>query len=127
MPAGKKVLLDTNFLLIPGQLGVDIFNELERLGFSLNKVKILDKTLKELEKIVETQKGKAKQSAMLAKSLIKAKNVEILPTKGSDYVDELLIELKDKYIIATQDKDLKTKLKNIIVLRQKKYLQLIEG
>ncbi|HEY9247347.1 MAG TPA: DNA-binding protein, partial [Candidatus Methanoperedens sp.] len=29
----RKVIIDTNGMMIPGQFGVDIFLELERLGF----------------------------------------------------------------------------------------------
>jgi len=127
MPTSKKVLLDTNFLMIPGEIGVDIFNELERVCQFEYQVYILDKTVKELEKIVEKQKGKYKEAAKLGLSLIKAKNIEIIPTEGDQYVDDILVELQNEYIIATQDKALKTKLKNIIILRQKKYLELIEA
>ncbi|MBI3031923.1 hypothetical protein HYY69_00470 [Candidatus Woesearchaeota archaeon] len=127
MPDGKKILLDTNFLLIPGSLGVDIFRELENTCNFNYELYVLDKSLEELKKIVEQQTGKDKQAAQLALKLVQAKKIKILTIPSQDYVDDILVHLKDEYIIATQDKDLKRKLKNVLVLRQKKYIQLIEA
>lgn len=127
MPNGKKILLDTNFLLIPGSLGIDIFTELERTCQFKYELYVLDKSLEELKKIVEQQTGKNRQAAQLALKLVQAKNIKILAIPSQDYVDDILVQLKDEYIIATQDKDLKRKLKNVLVLRQKKYIQLIEA
>jgi len=124
----KKIILDTNFLLIPAQFHVDIFSEIDRIcdfSYSLN---VLDKTLDELNNIVEKQRGKHKRAALLALRLLKAKKVKVIKTKKDKYVDDILVDLaKEKeIIIATQDKELKKQLeKPIIVLRQKKYLKII--
>lgn len=121
----KKIILDTNFLLIPAQFHVDIFSEIERIcdfSYSLN---VLDKTLDELNNIIEKQRGKHKQAALLALKLLKAKKVKVIKTKKDKYVDDILVDLaKEKEtLIATQDTELKKRLKNsIITLRQKKYL-----
>jgi len=124
----KKIILDTNFLLIPAQFHVDIFSEIERICVFSYSLNVLDKTLDELNNIIEKQRGKHKQAALLALKLLKAKKVKTIKTKKDKYVDKLLIGLaKDKeIIIATQDKELKKRLeKPIIVLRQKKYLKII--
>ncbi len=121
----KKVILDTNFLLIPSQFKVDIFSEIDRIcdfGYSLN---ILDKTFDELKKIVEKQKGKHRQAALLALKLIKAKKVKAIKTKKDEGVDDSLAALAkaNDVIVATQDKLLKKRIKKpVITLRQKKYL-----
>ncbi len=127
MPEGKRILFDTNFLLIPSSLGIDIFTELEKICHFKYTLYVLDKSIDELNKIITTQTGKPKQAAQLALKLIPAKNINIVSTNTDAYVDDILVGLKNEYIIATQDKDLKRKLKNVLILRQKKYIQLIEG
>ena len=46
----QKILLDTNFLLIPAAFNVDIFSEFNRI-FPKNKLFILDKSIGELRNI----------------------------------------------------------------------------
>lgn len=127
MPEEQKILLDTNFLLIPAQFGVDIFTELQRVCDFRYKLYIFDSTLKELENIGEKQKGKQKEAAKITLLLIKNKNINIIPA-DSAYVDKAVLGLPKGYIIATQDFGLKAKLKEkgfkIITLRQKKYLEM---
>ncbi|RMF56029.1 nucleotide-binding protein, partial [Candidatus Woesearchaeota archaeon] len=129
--------LDTNFLLVPGQFGVDIFKELDRICYFNYKLFIIPETMKELLKIAETQKGAHKRAAELAVSLLKAKNVLTAKTEKNkkrgvfQSVDDLIIETAttQDFIVATQDKELKKKLLNkgvaIITLTQKKYLKLV--
>lgn len=132
MPFSKKILLDTNFLLIPAVFKVDIFTELQRICDFKYKVYILDKSIKELQKIVEKQKGKHREAAKLALILIKFKKTGIISTKSRKSVDDILYELAGKgkdVIIATQDKKLRKKIKNkggkAIILRKKQYLEII--
>jgi hypothetical protein len=125
-PEMKKIILDTNFLLIPAQFGVDIFDEISRICNFEYELLVLDKSIDELKKIVRTEKGKNRAAAKLALALVKAKT-GLMKTKSGKGVDDLLVELSRKdCIIATQDRLLKRKLKTpIIVLRQKRHLQLI--
>ena len=122
----KKIILDTNFLLIPGELKVDIFSEIDRIMDESYQLYILDKTIDELNNIIQNQKSKHRLAANIAKELIKDYKIKIIKTETDDYVDNQLLKQKDA-IIATQDKDLKTKLKTqktpVIELRQKKYLK----
>jgi len=128
----KKILLDTNFLLIPAQFRVDIFSEIERICNFNYKLHILDRTIEELDSIIEKQKGKSKDAAKLALKLIKLKKISIIKTKEKLATDRLIIKTANKkeFIVATQDKFLKKQLKTentaLIVLRQKKRL-LLEG
>ena len=69
----KKILLDTNFLLIPSQFKVDIFSELERICIFNYKLYVLDKTVDELKYIIEKQKGKHKEAAKIGLQLLKLK------------------------------------------------------
>lgn len=119
-----KTLLDTNFLMAIGQFKVDVFSQLG------NQIYILDRTLQELKTITKKQSLKNKKAAKLALELIKTNKVKTIKTTSAKKTDDLILETakKHKYIVATQDKLLKQKLKQnkvkIITLRQKKYLLL---
>ena len=127
----KKILLDTNFLMICFQFRVDIFTQIDKISTFQYKIFVLDKTLEELKNIVEKQKGKNKEAAKIALKLIAIKNIGIIKTKGNEKTDDILLDIaaKDDYIVATQDKDLKRRLINqnvsVIILRQKKILAIV--
>ena len=123
----QKIILDTNFLLIPYQFHVDIFSEIDRIILEKYRLYIVDKTIDELKKIIKDkeQKGKHKLAATLALQLIKAKDVKIIKTKQDKSVDDIIANLEG-YTIATQDIGLKKRLKcRIITLRAKKTLILV--
>ncbi|MBU2633865.1 MAG: hypothetical protein KJ674_01325 [Nanoarchaeota archaeon] len=111
----KTIILDTNFLLIPYNYKIDIFTEIERICHFKYQLSILDKTLDELKKL----KGEK-----FTLNLIKQKNIKVIKTKTTKYVDDILKVSED--IIATDDKPLIKQIKNkpLIILRQKKYLEL---
>jgi hypothetical protein len=125
----KKILLDTNFLLIPVQFKVDIFSEIERIMFEPYKLYIIDKTIDELNKIAANRKQKLKnrKAAKLGLQLIKAKKVNIIKTEEDRYADDIIAGLEG-FIVATQDIELKRRLRakkvKIITLRSKKKLIL---
>lgn len=130
----KKIILDTNFLLIPGEFKVDIISEIERICKFNYTLWIVDKTIDEIENIIETaEKQKSRMAAKLAKQVIKKNSIKLIPTKKSDerIVDDIIVDLvnKHEYIVATQDKGLKDRLKDkmirLIILRQKRYLKLV--
>jgi uncharacterized protein len=121
----KRIVLDTNFLMIPGELGVDIFEQLASLDFPY-KLCVYERTLTELENIIEKDKRKYRTAARIARELIKAKNIVVIA--GDEPVDEALVKLSQQrdVVIATQDQELKRRLSGPkLVLRQKKYLQLV--
>lgn len=125
----KNILLDTNFLLIPAQFNVHIFSEIDRIILEKHELFVLDKTIDELNNIIKAdhQKLKNKRAAKLALELLQAKDVNIIKTKEDKYVDDIIVELEG-YIVATQDIELKKRLKakdiNIITLRGKQRLIL---
>jgi hypothetical protein len=128
----KKIILDTNFLLIPSQFKLDIFSEIRRIADFKYELFIIDKTIDELKEIIASkqQKQKNKLAAKIALQLIEKYKLKKIKTE-EDLVDNAIISLANKkdYIIATQDKLLKSKLKKksipLIILRQKSYLQII--
>ena len=127
----KKIILDTNFLMISFQFKVDIFSEFDRICNFNYKLCIYRNSINELMEIIKKQPQKHKKAAEFALKLIKLKNIEIIGS-NEGYVDSLIMENLDKNtIVATQDINLKKELlkKNVpvIILRQKKYLQFVKN
>ncbi len=110
------IVLDTNIILDSIKFKIDLFTELGRICSFSYKIAVLDKTLNELEN---------KKNSKTALRLINKKNIQIIKTQNN-YVDDLLFNLNNDCIIATNDKELKRRLrkenKKIITIRQKKYL-----
>lgn len=122
-----QVILDTNFLLIPGMFKIDIFSEINKLMDFHHQLYIIDKSLDELKKIAETGNGKEKTAAKLAIVLSKQKNIKILGSLFQKNVDDAIVSKASKdFYVATQDKELKRRLKEknikIITLRNKNHL-----
>lgn len=123
----KKIIIDTNFLLIPARFKVDIFSEIKRICNFPFSLLVLDKTIKELDAIIKTQKGQQREAAKLGLQLLKRKDLKIISTKAEKSVDSIILELADKNtIVATQDAALKNALKRkgigIITMRAKRHL-----
>jgi rRNA-processing protein FCF1 len=102
----SKVIIDTNGLMIPGQFGIDIFSELEQLGFSSYIVP--SASVKELERIVENGRGKDRSAAKIALSLLD--RCTIIDKNG--YADNIIIDMAvcmDAAVL-TNDTELKKRL-----------------
>jgi len=115
------VIVDTNALFIPREFGVDIFHELERLGYS--HIIVPKAVLNELERLMQKPglKGKAKLAAKIGYSLVLKYasgrggryNVSIVGGKDENRdTDKLIAELATKLDAAvfTIDDDLKQEL-----------------
>jgi len=114
--------------MIPSKFRVDIFSEFNRICNFNYKLHILDKSIGELKNIIERQPGKDKKAAQLALKLVRLKNIGIIKSSDGD-VDSLILKRAGKdTIVATQDMQLKHELQkkgaSVIILRQKKYLEL---
>ncbi len=131
----KIVLLDTNFLLIPAQFGVDIFAELRRLCDFNYEVAVLAATVDELGGIIGNKAVSAKDraAAKLGLQLIKAKGVSAVDgdRKVFKSTDKAILDFavsgRGSVVVATQDRLLREKLKSagvaVVVLREKQYLK----
>ena len=115
-----KVILDTNFMMIPHQFGVDIYEFLKYY-----RVATLSSCIHELKKLSE-KKSEEGKAARIALELAERSKIEIIKTekKGDSAIIDYAIE--NKCAVATNDKEmiktLKSKNIRIIRLRQKKYL-----
>jgi rRNA-processing protein FCF1 len=123
----KQIVLDTNFLLIPAQLGIDIYAKIEELMHEPYELCIVERTYKELDYIANKDGQKVKRAVKLALDIIKTKNIKTVSCDQEIGVDDQLVELSKKgYIVATQDVPLKRLLvSGHIELRQKKYLTFV--
>ncbi|CAB49387.1 PIN domain-containing protein [Pyrococcus abyssi] len=127
------VVPDTNFLFIPGQFGVDIISEFERILDVKYQVAIPNVVLEEIKTII--REGKVKGKDLMA-AKIALKIAERFPKIYvgeflSKPTDELLYEYaiaNDNVIICTNDRKLRKRLREagvpVIFLRQKKKLEL---
>jgi len=106
--APREVLLDTNALLLPHQSRIDIFAELERLGFG--KPLVPKAVLRELGSIAATGSPRDRTAARVGMELATTRS-EILPGEGR--VDDLLVRLGAERgaAVLTNDKELKKRLK----------------
>ncbi|MDP4012375.1 MAG: ribonuclease VapC [Candidatus Nanoarchaeia archaeon] len=112
-----QIILDTDFIINAAKHKIDIKTELERICDFSFEICILDRTLDELE---------GKPQAKLAKALIV--NFKVIETSRDRPVDDLLVNFKGA-IVATQDRELKEKLKKrnigVITIRQSKFLRFV--
>jgi rRNA-processing protein FCF1 len=120
----KEVLVDTNALFIPCEFGVDIFEELERLGY--RHIIVLKAVMNELDRLRRELKGKEKRAANVGYSLLlrylHAPEQEQVPGRckvtlnesdvGEMNTDELIVEVafKRNAAVLTIDEPLKREL-----------------
>jgi uncharacterized protein len=124
-----RVVLDTNFVMIPAQFKVDVFTEIKRLVNEPYELCIYQGSIDELSDL-SNGNGKKASNAKTAIKLIKQKNLKTLPNSINEkYADSLILEgVTSKDMVCTQDQALKRLLKNrykgirLITLKSKKYL-----
>ena len=118
----RKIMLDTNFLVAPFQLSLDIFDEIDRI-YPVNEVYTLEDAIQEAKSIEE---GRYKN---LVEKLIETQDIEVLETEGEGEVDDLLVDICDEFIIATNDRELKDRLvergAEILFIRSGDHLEAI--
>lgn len=114
-----KIVFDTNFLISAIKFKIFFLEELEG-----NELFIVDKTEDELEKLIKGGKTQDKQRAKIVLALLKKKKIKKIVSKPNETVDDTLARLKG-YVIATQDKELKTRIKGKkLIIRAKKKLEI---
>lgn len=133
----RKIYLDTNFILLPFQFRVDIFEDIRNACDFPYELMVPEGVLEELHtlsvnrKLSAKDRSYAKMALEWIKRLEKAKDLKIVSLTHIKYVDDLLVSLskEDNVIIATVDKELKKRIRerarfSILTLRQKKYIKL---
>ena len=115
----KTIILDTNFIISALKNKINL--NLDKIISSNYQLKIIDKTINELEKLNN-------KDSKLAIKIIEKNKIKKIKTKEKD-VDWAIIKNSNKNtIVATLDKKLKQKLKSknipIITIRQKRYFKI---
>jgi len=123
----KKIIIDTNFLLIPGMFKIDIFSEISRIADFQYKLFIIEDTIEELKKIINSDtKTIHKENAKIGLELVKNKRIARLKGLKRTVDDSIVKRADENTIVATSDKALKHRLKKkgikLIVLKKKQYL-----
>ncbi len=119
----RKIILDANFLILPFQFNVDIFSEFDRLIGEFYEVYTLNRTYNEALSV------KNGQYRNMVERLVTDSDPEItiMETEADDDVDDVLVRLAGDYIIATNDSQLRERLRKQglphIFLRQKNHLE----
>lgn len=120
----KKILLDTNFMVAPFQLSVDIFEEIERI-YPFAQVYTIQDAVQEAKSIEEGRYGK------LVEKLLDVEDVDILETDGDGEVDDLLVDISDEFIVATNDRELKQRIldrgRPVMIIRSESHVEVLKG
>ncbi|HWR26014.1 MAG TPA: DNA-binding protein [Methanosarcina sp.] len=120
-----KIIIDTNGFMIPVQFGVDIFEELKRLGF--NEFFVPEAVVFEIEKLIKRKKGSDKTAAKVARAMLD--RCERIASIGP--ADDVILGLAKemKAAVLTNDIGLKRRLAEkgvqTISLRQKNKLDFV--
>ena len=125
-----KVIFDSNFLFVPSQFQLDIFEELTNLLNQRFDPILLSPTQKELQRLAKEGSPKTRKQASLALKLAeKCRAVHVakgLKETHDDFIVRVAVEWKCP--TATNDRELRKKLRNlgvpVIFLRQKHRLEL---
>lgn len=120
----KKIILDTNFLMVPGTLGIDIYTEISRITDFKYKLYLLEGSVKELWVLA---KGSSKTAQQARLAIILADSKKVIKIKSKNYVDdELVLHAQKGAVICTNDKELKQRIRKvsgkIITVRGKSHL-----
>ena len=127
-----RVVLDANFLFVPSQFRVDVFEELENLLNQRFELIVLSSTRRELWGLAKAASIKERKQALLALKLVeRCRVVPIEKGLGESYDDVIVrVAAEWKAPVATTDRELRRRLRSlglpVIFLRQKRRL-ILEG
>lgn len=121
------IIFDTNFLFVTFEFKLDIISEIQRVIGSNFNFYIYEGTLNELVAI-ENRKTKNKHFLPLISKMLSVYNFKIIKSDLKYVDDQILKNISDRVIIATNDKELRLKIWEIpgrvLYMRQKKYLEI---
>jgi len=127
-----RVILDSNFLFVPSQFRVDIFEELARLLNRQVEPVLLSPTEQELRRLAEEAPPKIRRQASLALELAgRCRMVHVDPRAGESH-DDVVVRVAREWgcPVATNDRGLRGRLRGegvpVVFLRQRARLE-VEG
>ncbi len=133
-----KVIIDTNFLLMPATMNVDIFEGIVNAAEDSVELVTIDLVVEELEILIASADLtlKDREAAKLALALLKQKNLKIEHCSNEHTDNAILkkaLEFKQENgsaAIATQDKELISRALSsnvqVFTLKQKKQILLLK-
>jgi rRNA-processing protein FCF1 len=120
----RDIILDTNFLTAPFQMNISIFREIDE-KFTGSNLYTLDEVMEEARSIESGKYGG------LVEELVESQEIEVLETEGSGDADDLLVDLSDRFLIATNDKELKSRIikkgRPVLIIRNSKYIEAVNS
>ena len=125
-----KIILDSNFLLVPAQLKIDVFEGLMNLLNQNHKSIVLSTTIDELRSLMTKGSPKLRKQAEMALKLAEKCDLIKVDRKRNETNDDVIIRVAKqmKCLVATNDSELKKRLRNIsipvVYVRQKTRLEL---
>jgi len=125
-----KVILDSNFLFVPAQFKIDVFEELMKLLNQRFEPILLSATYQELQTMAEKgSPSRRKQASLALKLAEKCHLVNVEKSAGETNDDVILrIAAEWKSPVATNDQELRRRLRAkdipVIFLRGKSRLEL---
>jgi len=126
MVSASKIAWDTNMLLNIERFKIDVFYESKKM-FGKVEFIVPRQVINELEGLSK-EGNKLKKEVNIARELMEKNNVKIIEIEARN-ADEALKKMSPEAIIATNDKELKDKVRElngkVLYLRQKKMLELI--
>jgi len=126
-----RVILDSNFLMIPIHFHIDIFRELDELLNQKVETVIPSPVYEEIQRIARGKSKLAKEAKLALKIAEKSEVLEVKLGPGES-TDDLITRLAREWgcLVATNDRELRRRLRSLMVpviyLRQKSRLA-IEG
>ena len=125
-----KIILDSNFLFVPAQFKLDIFEGIMNLLNQRYESIVLSTTLDELRNIMERGAPKLRKQAEMALKLAEKCLLVNVDRKPGEANDDVIIRVAEqrKCLVATNDAALRKRLRDIsipvVYVRQKSRLEL---
>jgi rRNA-processing protein FCF1 len=125
-----KIILDSNFLLVPSQFKLDIFEEIMNILNQNYEPIALSTTIDELRSIAERGAPKLQKQAEMALKFAEKCDLINVDRKHGETNDDVIIRMAKqmKCLVATNDSELRKRLRNIsipvVYVRQKSRLEL---
>jgi len=125
-----KVILDSNFLFIPSQFKIDVFEGLMNLLNQRFEPVLLSSTHQELRTMAEKGPSKRRKQASLALKLAEKCRLVNVEKEAEETNDDVILRIAAQWKspVATNDRELRRKLRArdipVIFLRGKSRLEL---